>query len=119
MGDWMSSAAIYVRDRRRSAKWYCDNFGWKVFHDDPEHWTTVGAPRRGGHIHLCELGRKPRASEVGESGLLIVCSDFAATTRRLRRNGARWATHPTRRPWGWNARVKDPDGNILWLSNAT
>ncbi|MFI5419012.1 MAG: VOC family protein [Candidatus Lutacidiplasmatales archaeon] len=114
MTDWISSTAIFVRSRKRAAKWYSQVFGWKNLADD-DHWTVVGPAKRGGRLHLCER-RKLGASHVGETGILIVCEQFDRTVARLEKAGARWATAPVERPWGKMGRFKDPDGNILWIS---
>ncbi|MCI4369477.1 MAG: hypothetical protein L3K09_07950, partial [Thermoplasmata archaeon] len=98
MTDWISSTAIFVRSRKRAAKWYSQVFGWKNLADD-DHWTVVGPAKRGGRLHLCER-RKLGASHVGETGILIVCEQFDRTVARLEKAPAyidaaqKLVTHP-------------------------
>jgi predicted enzyme related to lactoylglutathione lyase len=118
MANKISSAAIYVPDRNRARDWYVSALGWKAFDDDGEHWVTVGDPKKGARLHLCEKGSRLSKADVGESGILIVCDDFAKTVRSLKKAKAKWATPPTKQPWGQIARFTDPFGNVLWLSDA-
>lgn len=117
MANPITSAALYVRDRNRARDWYVSTLGWKVLDDDGEHWVVVGE-KKGAGLHLCEKGKRLPKGDVGESGLLIVPTDFAKTVRALKKAKVKWATPPTKRPWGSIARFTDPDGNILWLSTA-
>ena len=42
MGFRAVSVAVAVTDRKKAAAWYVTTLGFRVFDDDPEHWTTVG-----------------------------------------------------------------------------
>ncbi len=117
------SAAVAVSDRHTAAKWYVDALGWRVFDDDPEHWTTVGDRSGKFLLHLCEIGgrtgRRPPKSEVGNTGILLVTTEpFPRTVARLKRKHVRFSMPAKKRPWGWLAKFLDPDGNEFWLAPA-
>jgi len=117
------SAAVAVADRRKAAKWYVDTLGFRVFDDEPEHWTTVGDRSGKFLLHLCEVGgrtgKKPPKSEVGNTGILLLTDEpFARTCARLKKKGVRFSMPPRKLPWGWVAKFLDPDGNEFWLNPA-
>ncbi|MGI0129540.1 MAG: VOC family protein [Thermoplasmata archaeon] len=117
------STAIAVSDRATAAKWYRETLGFRVFDEDPEHWTTVGDRSGKFRLHLCEMGSKPGAkpprSEVGNTGILLVTDEpFARTCARLKKTGVRFSMPPKKLPWGWLAKFLDPDGNEFWLMPA-
>ena len=116
------SVAVAVTDRKKSARWYRSTLGWKVFDDDPEHWTTVGAADGKFRIHLCEVagpGKKPPRSEVGNTGILLLTDEpFAKVCARLKKRRVRFSMPPKELPWGWLAKFLDPDGNEFWLQPA-
>jgi predicted enzyme related to lactoylglutathione lyase len=119
MALWVHSSAVAVSDRRRAAEWYHEVLGFTILDDDPEHWTTVGFGECGARIHLCEVaGRKspPKASEVGDTGILLLCEEPLRTLyRKLSRRGVRFSMPPKEFPWGSVAKFLDPDGNEFWL----
>ena len=117
------SAAVAVSNRRKSAAWYRRVLGFRVFDDEPEHWTTVGDRSGKFLLHLCELGdrpgKRPPRSEVGNTGILIVTDQpFRRACAQLKRKGVRFSQPPKEFPWGWVAKFLDPDGNEFWLNPA-
>jgi catechol 2,3-dioxygenase-like lactoylglutathione lyase family enzyme len=123
MGIRGASVAIAVSDRKAAARWYVESLGFRVFDDDPEHWTTVGDPSGSFLLHLCEVGgrpgKAPPRSEVGNTGVLLVTDEaFGRTCARLKRRGVRFSMAPKRMPWGWQAKFRDPDGNEFTLMPA-
>ena len=116
------SVAVAVTDRAKAAKWYVKTLGFRIFDDDPEHWTTVGDRSGKFLLHLCEIaghGKKPPKSEVGNTGILLTTDQpFLATCRRLKKLGVRFSRQPKKMPWGWVAIFLDPDGNEFWLNPA-
>lgn len=122
MALWVHSSAIAVADRRRAAEWYHEVLGFEVLDDDPEHWTTVGSCECGARLHLCEVGGRkgrPKASEVGDTGILLICEEPLRTLyRKLSRKGVRFSMPPREFPWGSVAKFLDPDGNEFWLMPA-
>jgi len=111
------SVAVVVKDRKRSAKWYKEALGLKVLEDDGEHWTVVGRGRSGMRIHLCEQdgGRKPDATEADTGIQLVVDKPLPKVAKQLRKAGVSFEQEPEEMPWGWVSKIRDPDGNILWL----
>jgi catechol 2,3-dioxygenase-like lactoylglutathione lyase family enzyme len=116
------SVAVAVRDRKKAAKWYRERLGFRVFDDDPEHWTTVGDRSGKFLLHLCEVsghGKKPPRSELGNTGILLeITGSFARTCAQLKRQRVRFSLPPKKYPWGWVAKIRDPDGNEFWLQPA-
>jgi catechol 2,3-dioxygenase-like lactoylglutathione lyase family enzyme len=120
MGFRPVSVAIAVSGRKKSAKWYVATLGFRIYDDDPEHWTTVGDRSGKFLLHLCELndrpGKKPPKSEVGNTGILLETTEpFARACARLKRRKVRFSMPPKEYPWGWVAKFLDPDGNEFWL----
>jgi len=114
------SAAVAVSDRKKATRWYVEKLGFRVFDDDPDHWTTVGDRSGKFLLHLCEMGghpgKKPPKSEVGNTGILLVTNEpFSRTCARLKRRHVRFSMAPRKLPWGWLAKFLDPDGNEFWL----
>ncbi|MGA8542304.1 MAG: VOC family protein [Thermoplasmata archaeon] len=112
------SVAVLVSDRARSLAWYTENFGLDVIENDGE-WVTVGRRGENGTLHLCRITEfDPAFSlEPGESGIQFdLPGDFRASCAALQANGVRFVTPPTRRPWGWYAKIADPDGNEIRLN---
>jgi predicted enzyme related to lactoylglutathione lyase len=116
------SAAVAVSDRARAAKWYVDTLGFRVFDEEPDHWTTVGDKSGKFRLHLCELrgpGKAPPKSEVGNTGILLETDEpFRQTCARLKKRGVKFSMPPKKLPWGWLAKFLDPDGNEFWLQPA-
>ena len=115
--------AVAVSDRAKAAKWYVDTLGFRVFDDDPEHWTTVGERSGKFRLHLCEVGgrpgKNPPKSEVGNTGILLLTNEpFLRTCARLKKRRVRFSMPPKKLPWGWLAKFLDPDGNEFWLMPA-
>ena len=114
---WVSSAAVVVKDRKNSLRWYTDVLGLPVAIPG-DHWVTVGHPRKGGAIHLCQGSElePPIPLEPGNTGILILLDgDFQSNCAELKAQGVEFVDGPTQRPWGWDATIRDPDGNELLL----
>jgi predicted enzyme related to lactoylglutathione lyase len=112
------SVAVLVSDRARSVAWYTQNLGLDVIEDDGE-WVTVGRKGENGTLHLCTISEFDPAFplEPGESGIQFdLAGDFRTSCAALRANGVQFVTPPTERPWGWYAKVVDPDGNEIRLN---
>jgi predicted enzyme related to lactoylglutathione lyase len=114
------SAAVAVSDRAKAAKWYARTLRFKIFDQEPEHWTTVGDKSKRFQLHLCELndtpGEKPPKSEVGNTGILMeVDGPFLRACAALKKKGVKFSQPPKEFPWGWVAKFLDPDGNEFWL----
>ncbi len=116
------SIALVISDLKRSTDWYTRGLGLDVIEQgtgDDEHWVVVGRKGRTGGIHLCDIPTfDPKYPvEPGNSGIdLKVSGEFAAACAALEANGVRFTLPVTRRPWGWEAQIVDPDGNELRLT---
>lgn len=116
------SVAVVVSYRKRSVKWYTRNLGLDVIEQgtgDGEHWIVVGRKGQKGGLHRCDIPTfdPAFAVEPGESGIqLDVPGDFRSSCAALRANGVRFVIPPTQRPWGWYAKIVDPDGNEIRLN---
>jgi lactoylglutathione lyase len=113
---YVSSVAIEVRDRKRSLAWYTEKVGLDLL-QDMGHWVTVGRKGSMGMIHLCEWSEVSDGDSI-EPGLLGITlkvpggeREFLAACETWRANGVRFGKKPVKQPWGWYARLKDPDGN--------
>jgi uncharacterized glyoxalase superfamily protein PhnB len=111
------SVAVVVKDRKASAKWYQEKLGFKILANDPEHWTVVGHPKGGMRLHLCEYreGKGPTAAEADQGILLQVDKPLPKVYEKLAKRGVEFEMEPKESPWGWMSKIRDPDGNILWL----
>jgi catechol 2,3-dioxygenase-like lactoylglutathione lyase family enzyme len=116
---FFSSVAVMVSDRARSVDWYTRRLGLEVI-DSRDHWVTVGRRGRNGTIHLCQFSDLPDlALEPGETGIdLQIPGKFEDVCRALAARGVTFSRPATHRPWGWYAKVVDPDGNELRITPA-
>ncbi len=117
---YVSSVAVMVSNREVALDWYTRRLGLDVVEIDPidPHWVTVGRQGRGGAIHLCQAGDYPDLTlEPGNSGIdLRVDTDFRHACSAWRRRGVKFTIPPTKRTWGWEAQIKDPDGNVIRIT---
>ncbi len=115
-----SSVAVTVSDRQKSLDWYTHRLGLEIVEVDPQdpHWVTVGRRGRLGALHLCQAGDYPDlVLEPGNSGIdLRVDHDFLSACATWKRRGVEFVVPPTERTWGWEAQVRDPDGNVLRIT---
>jgi catechol 2,3-dioxygenase-like lactoylglutathione lyase family enzyme len=106
-----SSAAVVVKNLKRAKKFYTAKLGLKVI-DNMEHWVTVGQPRTGVRIHLCEASPQ----EQGNTGILFSAdATLKEAFKTLKKKGVKFSVPPTKQPWGVECRFLDPDGNEFWL----
>ncbi|MBI5543700.1 MAG: VOC family protein [Deltaproteobacteria bacterium] len=114
MKTWAFSVAVVVKNKERARRFYVEKLGMKVL-DDMEHWLTVGQPRRGARIHLCET----TPLEPGNTGIILsVDQKIEDAYRELKRKGVKFSVPPTEREWGVECRLLDPDGNELFVMEA-
>jgi catechol 2,3-dioxygenase-like lactoylglutathione lyase family enzyme len=112
-----ASVAVMVSDRDRAVEWYTRVLGLEVVESN-DHWVTVGRRGVNGTIHLCQFSDLPDLGpEPGETGIdLQLPGNFEEMCRVLEQRGVAFIRPATRRPWGWYAKVVDPDGNELRLT---
>ncbi len=113
MKTWVASTAVVVKDKARSKRFFRDKIGLKVLMEEG-HWLTVGDPKRGSALHLCEVRDfdKKAPLEKGNTGiLLLVDTDVRKAYAAMKKKGVKFAGKPVEHPWGWDFTFKDPDGN--------
>ncbi len=105
------SIAVVVKDVKKAKRFYTDKLGLKLL-DDMDHWVTVGQPRTGIRLHLCET--KPL--EKGNTGIVFSVKEKTEEAyKALKKKGVRFSVPPTQHEWGMECRFLDPDGNEFWL----
>jgi catechol 2,3-dioxygenase-like lactoylglutathione lyase family enzyme len=113
----VASVAVVVKSREAAKRWYTEKLGLTIL-TDMGHWVTVGRKDDGGALHLCQLDEAPAGTtmEPGNSGiLLIVPGTVQQAYEALRERGVEFEGPPEERPWGWDATIRDPDGNTILL----
>ena len=115
-GPWVASVAVVVSDKGRAKRWYSEKLGLSILANEA-HWVGVGRRGKGAMIHLCEYPEPGNVRlEPGNSGILLLVEDDLRTRyEELRARGVDYARPPTEHPWGWDATIRDPDGNELLL----
>jgi len=103
------SVAVMVSDAKKSAAWY-KKLGFETSIED-EHWVTAWPKGAQWKLHLCEGELEP-----GNTGIAFYTDDVKATVAELKKKGATFAMDYTKSQWGENAQVKDPDGNLFWIT---
>ena len=118
-GPDFNHAILYVRDARRSLRFYRDLLGFKVV-SAMDGYARVRAPRGNATIgiHEFEPGMK-RARASGDHRLYFEVADLDAFCARLKKRGVKFEQMPEDMPWGWrHAYLNDPDGHALSLYKA-
>ena len=113
----VATVAVVVQSREAAKRWYTEKLGLTIL-TDMGHWVTVGRKDDGGAIHLCQVDEAPPGTslEPGNSGiLLVVPGTIQQAYRVLSRRGVEFEGPPEERPWGWDATIRDPDGNTMLL----
>jgi catechol 2,3-dioxygenase-like lactoylglutathione lyase family enzyme len=116
-GPTVASVAVVVQSREAAKRWYTEKLGLSVLMD-MGHWLTVGKRGDGGAIHLCQVDEAGAGvgMEPGNSGiLLIVPGTVQDAYEQMRARGVEFTGPPEERPWGWDATIRDPDGNLILL----
>jgi predicted enzyme related to lactoylglutathione lyase len=114
MKSWPTTVAVVVKNLKRAKKFYTEKLGMKVL-DDMGHWVTVGQPRKGARLHLCEM----KKVEPGNTGILIMIDEpIEKAYRDMKKKGVKFSVPPTVHEWGTECRFVDPDGNEFWLMPA-
>jgi predicted enzyme related to lactoylglutathione lyase len=114
---WVASTAVVVKNNRAALRWYNEVLGLPTAMDG-DHWITVGSPKKGAALHLCQADENhpPIPMEPGNTGILLLLDgDFHAQCEALKGRGVKFVDGPTERPWGWDATIQDPDGNEILL----
>ena len=133
----VGSAAILVRDARKSAQWYRDKLGFEIV-GIKGHTVFV---RPGGSqdvlLHLCErCDDRGNDQPGGRTGIWLRCgklmlrkdessgrvipssnpANVEKTYSELKLNGVEFSQELTSTSWGKMAILRDPDGNEFEIS---
>lgn len=103
------STAVMVSDAKKSAKWYKEKLGFNTSVEG--HWVTVWPKGATSKLHLCEGKLEP-----GNTGIGIYSNDVMKTASQLKKKGVEFTKAAKDEGWGTYAKFRDPDGNVLWLS---
>lgn len=117
---------LTVSDLDRSLALYRDAFGLVLDlrdHEGGDHglgdpWTSgahaVGSWTDGAPAHFALYQCRHGPSTGAQVAFLV--DDVAAAHRRALAAGACVLHGPRSEPWGWSARYRDPDGNVVELT---
>lgn len=120
------AVVLEVTDLDRSAELYREAFGLDLRFDDHEggehgvgdRWTSgrhaVAHWGDGAPLYFA-LYQARHAPTVGAQVALAV-EDLPSSHRRALLAGACVLHGPRTEPWGWSARYRDPDGNVVELT---
>jgi len=103
------SVAVMVSDAKKSAAWYAEKLGFET--SEEGHWVTAWPKGAKWKLHLCEGKLEP-----GNTGIGLYSDDLKNTVADLKKKGVKFAQDYTKTEWGEIAQLKDPDGNIIWVS---
>lgn len=105
-----------VSDLERAIVFYRDVIGFALVHANPaESFAQFAA----GGIGLRVVGKHPPNSSQ-YAVIEIVVDDIEAAYAELSGKGVEFPMRPAKQPWGgWLAQLRDPDGNLFYLTPAT
>jgi catechol 2,3-dioxygenase-like lactoylglutathione lyase family enzyme len=124
--------SVQVKDQEAARNFYVDVLGFEVDEDksypDGQRWLTVKAP--GAQTKLV-LFADPHAHEEGGccgsggcgscgpsyawTGMVLGTEDVQAAYDELSGRGVTFLQEPQEKPWGKDALLADPDGNVFNL----
>jgi predicted enzyme related to lactoylglutathione lyase len=113
----VSHVTIYVNDQQVAKDFYAGKLGFEVTSDQEfgpgMRWLTVRP--EGGQTNIALWrGDGPEGGRVGGfTGLVLACSDLDATYEDLAAKGVSFPEPPKDVPWGRDAMLADPDGNLI------
>jgi predicted enzyme related to lactoylglutathione lyase len=111
--------SIPVRDQDRSLTFYTDKLGFQILTDQPfdgkQRWIELRIP--GSETKVVLFTPPGHENRVGSfSNVTFVTDDIDRTYQELKGRGVEFPALPTKQPWGYFAKFKDPDGNEFVLS---
>jgi len=104
------SVAVMVSDGKKSAAWYKEKLGFEVS-TEYDHWVTAWVKGANWRLHLCEGKLEP-----GNTGISLYSDDVKNAVEDFKKKGVKFAQDYSKTQWGENAQLKDPDGNIIWIT---
>lgn len=116
----LGMVTLHVSDIQRAVKFYRDTLGLRAgdVMDTPETgWAEIEVARGlklGLHADKGKMEEGARAPG-GATGFYFVVRDVDAAVETLRARGVTIEDKPTDRPYGRDAYIEDPDGNVIAL----
>jgi catechol 2,3-dioxygenase-like lactoylglutathione lyase family enzyme len=112
--------SIPVSDQERARDFYVDKLGFELVRDDDSvpglHWVQVAPPGASTSLTLVTWFESMPPGPV--RGLVLVCEDLDQTYETLIANGVEVDRELAEQPWGKEAVIRDPDGNLLVLQES-
>jgi predicted RNase H-like nuclease/predicted enzyme related to lactoylglutathione lyase len=106
--------ALRVRDVAASAHFYREAFGIPFASGQPPQPHAEVSWREGAYLHLALFPQDPDATENAEIGFFV--DDVEAAHARASAAGAEVVHEPRAVTWGRTALYRDPDGNLVGLT---
>ena len=133
----VGSAAILVRDARKSAQWYREKLGFEIVGIEGHVVFVRPNGSQGALLHLCErCDDWGNDQPGGRTGIWLRCGELTLrkdertgrtipasnpanvekTYSELKKNGVEFSQELTSTSWGKMAILRDPDGNEFEIS---
>ena len=109
--------ALHVRDFAASAWFYREAFGVEFESGQPPQPHAEVSWREGAYLHLAFFPPDPGVTENVEIGFHV--DDLEDAHARALAAGAEVVREPRDEPWGRTAPYRDPDGNLVTLTQRT
>ena len=106
--------AIRVRDIAASAWFYREAFGVPFESGQPPQAHAEVSWRDGAYLHLALFPADPGRTENAEIGFFV--DDLESAHARAVAAEAEVVREPRDEPWGRTAAYRDPDGNLVTLT---
>ena len=113
-GPRLNQVTVTGTDYGRSVRFYL-KLGLKQIVDNPPDYARFEAA--GGATFSVQID--PEEKIVATTAVYFECDDLDERVEQLARNGLAFEHGPRNQPWMWReARLRDPDGNIVFLYKA-
>jgi len=113
-GPRLNQVTVTGTDYRRSVEFYT-KLGLKQIVDNPPDYARFETA--GGGTFSIQID--PEETIAATTAVYFECDDLDERVEQLARNGIPFEHGPRNQPWMWReARLRDPDGNIIFLYKA-
>jgi hydroxymethylpyrimidine/phosphomethylpyrimidine kinase len=113
-GPRLNQVTVTGTHYRRSVEFYCA-LGLKQIVDNPPDYARFETA--GGATFSVQID--PEEKIVATTAVYLECDDLDDRVEQLARSGIAFEHGPRNQPWMWReARLRDPDGNIIFLYKA-
>ena len=112
----LNQVTVPARDLAVAVPFY-QTLGLRLIVDARPRYARFECPDGGSTFSLHRVETPPNAA----AGTIVYfeCTDLEVRVERLRAAGIQFDLLPTDQSWGWReARLRDPDGNVLVLYHA-